>query len=1240
MKIRDCDIRGNSAKMNYGGGIHASDADVYVWGSFVEGNSAGTDGGGILLTGSSGASNIWLVSGSHFVKNSGFRGGAISIENTSHHLTSLIDDVSKVSAPVTEGQGNFKNYFYEILPSENGLICVCLFLGCSVCVNGVLETIPSIKTIPLSRSNSDTVSVVSSLFGLAISNTTYAEIGVFWEDQDAAAETDNFQLSIRELLSGESSMYIADPAFLAVEVPRYAVVSRVSAYVGPDNSQPKPIMTWGINSDVSDKYIVITLLDEILVLNKADIESGFENAISCQDSSGADSYSVKLYTAVAISHDNAHLFISRYDGLSSSNQVSSIWFADLESKNCTKLPWNTDLGLIRAMRASADGLFLYVADNIITRTNNNPFSPWTGGTIEEREDFLVIRIILIESGTVWNVVDKTGPLIFHNIISIRLQLYERFADQSLPSQSIFIYGIACPNKVPASASCPIDDPSARWYVTTVSSVSIQTSNSEFEDNSATISGGAISVQDLLPESGPVQMTNLSFFQNVASLTGGAIAVNSFASVIVMNSQLEQNSVFRPSSGRGGCMGIQYSSLTWILNSTMKGNKAPYAPAVHATSFLLDDLNFQPYWVNPNYEIPNAGSTKIFIVDCIISENEATDPQLGKGAVSVEGTSYCLLNSSFISHNTALFGGGLASSGNCSVLISGSTFVANNVLQIGGAVAITESSTMTVKHSIFMQNAANNGGALAIIDNSFCLLQNTNISGNTASFSGGGVYLDSLANLTIFGSYMIGNKANFGAALYTQGNSWVKLNLVTLTYNEASQCGGALALNSSYPAYFEGGVVIGFNMALAGASGGGICALLRDESGIGCNTALGLYPFMVDAASSDGAPPVIDFINNFASMGGGALFADCIEPGNQTEDLFRAVSYDLDLQQWISADARFAFTSNKAGYGPVIGTLGQRLKLLGNVRSYHAGDYLNNTIVILDCFGQQVSRFEQPLPFTVTVIIDGLSVNNQATFQFSVGGFCHLIEGHFKLPWPSYVASGEVNRTYVSTLSLRHEIIGAISGVFMAPVIVNVSRLPCAAGTSYDKTQLMCISCLSTEYCVDPDQYPCEKCPVGGSCDGSTVSGKGGVDAQWQVEAPYIRLVGCPPGYLLERVESDPVNDQCSMCSAGTYSLEPVQYDPEEAGTVSSIGCLPCPVGAVCQGGADIRALPDYWIKNSSSFRFARRLISHSEKNQRRDSSNPLAQFVFPCPTSGVCLGDNVCRDGHAGIKVRNFIFML
>jgi hypothetical protein len=116
----------------------------------------------------------------------------------------------------------------------------------------------------------------------------------------------------------------------------------------------------------------------------------------------------------------------------------------------------------------------------------------------------------------------------------------------------------------------------------------------------------------------------------------------------------------------------------------------------------------------------------------------------------------------------------------------------------------------------------------------------------------------------------------------------------------------------------------------------------------------------------------------------------------------------------------------------------------------------------------------------------------------------------------------------------------------------------------------CVQCSADEYILDTNssKYSCQKCPVGGVCDGASFQGA----VQESVWKPNVRLgqyilIHCPPGYeLLNTIRNgvfSHVNQECSICPpsyfcvGGNTSRRPCPFGSfVESGANSSISCIP------------------------------------------------------------------------------------
>eukprot|EP00960_Hanusia_phi_P038651 753530-Hanusia_phi.AAC.5 len=137
----------------------------------------------------------------------------------------------------------------------------------------------------------------------------------------------------------------------------------------------------------------------------------------------------------------------------------------------------------------------------------------------------------------------------------------------------------------------------------------------------------------------------------------------------------------------------------------------------------------------------------------------------------------------------------------------------------------------------------------------------------------------------------------------------------------------------------------------------------------------------------------------------------------------------------------------------------------------------------------------------------------------------------------------------------------------------------------------------------------------------------------------VRLQGnqsvCPAGYVLSLSSSLPAMGGCQFCGAGTYSVDPFLGGP---------GCIPCPVGGVCEGGGVNVSFPiGKWALEEGVYRLHSCPAGHypvrDESRAVRDDCAPCAYGTYSvtwqlvnessgcrtCPASVMCLGGGEIR---------------
>jgi hypothetical protein len=152
---------------------------------------------------------------------------------------------------------------------------------------------------------------------------------------------------------------------------------------------------------------------------------------------------------------------------------------------------------------------------------------------------------------------------------------------------------------------------------------------------------------------------------------------------------------------------------------------------------------------------------------------------------------------------------------------------------------------------------------------------------------------------------------------------------------------------------------------------------------------------------------------------------------------------------------------------------------------------------------------------------------------------------------------------------------------------------------------VCSSCAIGQYSTHPlSKSLCSKCPKGALCpDGKSfirLPDGGKATSEWEIVDGVYRILSCPPGYMMNREEELPLDDQCKWCEAGTYMLEQSNYS----------SCLNCPMGAVCEGGDSVIAVEGFWRELDNSTKSTIGPID-TDSRQKRRSGGLLDLSFFP-----------------------------
>ncbi len=361
--------------------------------------------------------------------------------------------------------------------------------------------------------------------------------------------------------------------------------------------------------------------------------------------------------------------------------------------------------------------------------------------------------------------------------------------------------------------------------------------STISGNIATNFGGGIYFSDSVSTTANQLVIDHSTISNNSATQGGG---GIWASVDVGTIALEDNTIAgnRVTGGRGGGLYIsaRNATPTTITRNTIEKNSAGFGGGA-----LL-----------------NINTGELLMDECTISENSATSGKGSGGGISLAGQSArATIRSSTISANTATAiagnGGGVAASG-ITLKVESSTITGNAAYGEGGG--ISSYSSLEVVNSQISSNRvdarngggggiAQRGGSLSISDSTIATnssagyggglmasgqtqqvtIMRSQIANNSAAIDGGGIQRKFGTNVTlyIFDSTLSGNTAGRdGGAINVDlpGSSAAKVSSTAITGNVAGRSGGGIAQHGT------GGLNLGnstISNNTAVANGGGILA---------------------------------------------------------------------------------------------------------------------------------------------------------------------------------------------------------------------------------------------------------------------------------------------------------------------------------------------------------------------------------------------------------------------------------
>ena len=475
---------------------------------------------------------------------------------------------------------------------------------------------------------------------------------------------------------------------------------------------------------------------------------------------------------------------------------------------------------------------------------------------------------------------------------------------------------------------------------------IQISQAYFEENTALSSGGAIALEPF--EVDTFFITNTEFVNNSASISGGAVQSNAPAVHAVFNSSFRNNSALLGGAVYGnmdsqvwsnnlfeanhaGLNGGAYYGMNNTTNSvignTFTGN---YTDSINRTGGAIFQntgeiyLNRSAFRNNQSDSV--GGAVVLEQIDlAIIGEsgftNNSTSSDGNGGAIFINGGAMVELNLSQLDSNNANQGGAIYGR-NAKLTTSKTTFIGNGsglFTNNGGAVFLDNSALTSTENTNFLGNTAERGGALYSDSLSVFNITSTTFEANSASQQGGAIYEnqmngDSLyIETSLFNSNFGSNQFSVGGAVYAEGNNSLFISESTLKKNYADSIAGAVFANNNQ--------------------------LMVSNSSLDTNTTR--QGGAVFALSTETKLNGSSFSGNEADQGG-ALFVHSFEDLSLTESLFNGNQADMGgalyADQSGSETIRIAncnFTGNTATVGGGIWTNATPIEIKNTTASKNA-----------------------------------------------------------------------------------------------------------------------------------------------------------------------------------------------------------------------------------------------------------------------------------------------------------------
>ncbi len=286
-------------------------------------------------------------------------------------------------------------------------------------------------------------------------------------------------------------------------------------------------------------------------------------------------------------------------------------------------------------------------------------------------------------------------------------------------------------------------------------VAFQISNCEFRNNWARQGGGGIWVNEV-----NATFENCRFTTNSTCQTGSGGAVWSIDSNLTLTSC---NLTSNKSGHWGGALRIDNGNLS-LKNCSLLSNESMTSNGGGAIYQNAGTFSISSSSLSQNKSTYQGGAILIRDANGSVTDSNFTDNQNsisnGGGALFIENSSPELRNCNFIRNKTE----------------------ANS---FGGAIKLVNSNSKIENCTFkYNQNPKNSGGAIYIDQTSAPSLKNNEFQYNHSASWGGAIYCES-QEVSISGGFFLGNWADYGGGVATNGTSQSNFDNIRILGNEAN-----------------------------------------------------------------------------------------------------------------------------------------------------------------------------------------------------------------------------------------------------------------------------------------------------------------------------------------------------------------------------------------------------------------------------------------------------------------------